>query len=141
MEQESGVFIKIGTAILLLLAIGFIAVVVAILFRPNQNAQEPTTVQLSIQEEEAIPEIQEEEDIPEHPEKEVSEPEPAPEGYDVYVVQRGATLSVIAIAFDVSKQDIKKANNLTSDMLQVGQRLIIPKKVKDAEGNHEQAVP
>ena len=141
MEQENGIFIKIGTAILLLLAIGFVAVVVATLFRPNRNAREPTTVQLSIQEEEAIPDIPEEEAIIKNVEKVVSEPEPAPEGYDVYVVQKGATLTVIAKAYDVPKQDIKKANNLTSDILQVGQRLIIPKKVKDAEGNHEQAVP
>ena len=32
--------------------------------------------------------------------------------YDVYEVQRGATLSVIAKAYDVTVDDIKKANNL-----------------------------
>jgi len=48
--------------------------------------------------------------------------------YDIYEVQKGATLSVIAKAYEVSVQDIKKANNLKSDMLQIGQKLKIPKK-------------
>ena len=51
--------------------------------------------------------------------------------YDVYDVQRGATLSVIAKAYDVTVDDIKKANNLKGDALQSGQRLIIPKKSAD----------
>lgn len=48
--------------------------------------------------------------------------------YDIYEVQKGATLSVIAKAYEVTVQDIKKANNLKSDMLQVGQKLKIPRK-------------
>ena len=48
--------------------------------------------------------------------------------YDVYEVQKGATLSVIATAYGVTVQDIKKANNLKSDMLQIGQKLKIPRK-------------
>ena len=48
--------------------------------------------------------------------------------YDVYEVQKGATLSVIAKAYDVTVQDIKKANNLKSDVLQIGQKLKIPRK-------------
>ena len=48
--------------------------------------------------------------------------------YDIYEVQKGATLSVIAKAYNVTEQDIKKANNLKSDMLQVGQKLKIPRK-------------
>jgi LysM repeat protein len=54
--------------------------------------------------------------------------------YEIYEVQRGATLSVIAKAYTeafgktVTVQDIKKANNLKSDMLQVGQKLKIPRK-------------
>ena len=48
--------------------------------------------------------------------------------YDIYEVQKGATLSVIATAYGVTVQDIKKANNLKSDMLQVGQKLKIPRK-------------
>ncbi len=48
--------------------------------------------------------------------------------YDIYEVQKGATLSVIAKAYEVSVQDIKRANNLKSDMLQIGQKLKIPRK-------------
>ena len=48
--------------------------------------------------------------------------------YDIYEVQKGATLSVIAKAYDVTVQDIKKANNLKSDVLQIGQKLKIPRK-------------
>ena len=48
--------------------------------------------------------------------------------YDIYEVQKGATLSVIAKAYQVTVQDIKKANNLKSDMLQIGQKLKIPRK-------------
>jgi len=48
--------------------------------------------------------------------------------YDVYEVQKGATLSVIAKAYGVTVDDIKKANNLKSDMLQIGQKLKIPRK-------------
>ena len=54
--------------------------------------------------------------------------------YDIYEVQKGATLSVIAQAYSeaygktVTVQEIKKANNLKSDMLQIGQKLKIPRK-------------
>ena len=48
--------------------------------------------------------------------------------YDIYEVQKGATLSVIAKAYSVTVDDIKKANNLKSDMLQIGQKLKIPRK-------------
>ena len=48
--------------------------------------------------------------------------------YDIYEVQKGATLSVIAQAYGVTVQDIKKANNLKSDILQIGQKLKIPRK-------------
>ena len=48
--------------------------------------------------------------------------------YEIYEVQKGETLSVIATAYGVTVQDIKKANNLKSDMLQIGQKLKIPKK-------------
>ena len=55
------------------------------------------------------------------------------EDYDIYEVQKGATLSVIAKAYSVdgrvvTVQDIMKANNLKSDKLQIGQKLKIPKK-------------
>ena len=48
--------------------------------------------------------------------------------YDIYEVQKGATLSVIAKAYEVSVQDIKKANNMKNDNLQIGQKLKIPRK-------------
>ena len=48
--------------------------------------------------------------------------------YDIYEVQKGATLYVIAQAYGVTVSDIKKANNLKSDTLQIGQKLKIPKK-------------
>ena len=48
--------------------------------------------------------------------------------FEIYEVQKGATLSVIATAYGVTVQDIKKANNLKSDMLQIGQKLNIPRK-------------
>ena len=63
---------------------------------------------------------------------------PAPvstaDDHDIYEVQKGATLSVIAKAYSeaygktVTVQEIKKANNLKSDLLQVGQKLKIPRK-------------
>ena len=54
--------------------------------------------------------------------------------YVIYEVEKGATLSVIAKAYSeafgktVTVQEIKKANNLKSDTLQIGQKLKIPKK-------------
>ena len=64
----------------------------------------------------------------------VPTPVSAADDYDIYEVQKGATLSVIAKAYTeaygktVTVQEIKKANNLKSDMLQVGQKLKIPRK-------------
>ena len=64
----------------------------------------------------------------------VPAPVAAADDYEIYEVQKGATLSVIAKAYTeafgktVTVQDIKKANNLKSDMLQVGQKLKIPRK-------------
>ena len=123
MEQKSGLFMKIGTGVVLFLAIGFIAVVVVVLFRPNQNAQEPITIPLSIQEEEDIPD-----------ENAIPESVPATEDYEIYVVQRGATLSVIAKAYSmefgrtITVQEIKDANDMKNDALTPGQELKIPKK-------------
>ncbi|MBN2163712.1 MAG: LysM peptidoglycan-binding domain-containing protein [Pontiellaceae bacterium] len=43
-----------------------------------------------------------------------------------HVVQKGHTLSVIAQAYGTTVDKIKKANNLTSDTIRVGQTLFIP---------------
>ena len=123
MEQKSGLFMKIGTGVVLFLAIGFIAVVVVVLFRPNQNAQKPITLPLSIQEEEYIPD-----------ENAIPESDPTTEDYEIYVVQRGATLSVIAKAYSmefgrtITVQEIKDANDMKNDALTPGQELKIPKR-------------
>ena len=45
---------------------------------------------------------------------------------NLYVVQSGDTLWSISRRFGVSVQDIKTANNLTSDILTIGTNLIIP---------------
>jgi LysM repeat protein len=55
--------------------------------------------------------------------------QPAPQvsqtGYE-HKVQSGQTLSAIAVAYGVSVEKIKKANNLKSDSIRVGQTLFIP---------------
>ena len=123
MEQKSGLFMKIGTGVVLFLAIGFIAVVVVVLSHQNQNAQEPITLPLSIQEEEDSLD-----------ETVITESDPATEDYEIYVVQRGATLSVIAKAYsealgkEITVQDIMDANNMEGYALTPGQELKIPKK-------------
>ena len=47
-------------------------------------------------------------------------------GYE-HVVESGQSLSTIAAAYKVSVSSIKKANNLKSDGVRVGQKLFIPK--------------
>lgn len=44
-----------------------------------------------------------------------------------YTVKRGDTLYSIAQAFNISIEELKKANNLTSNVLSIGQVLTIPK--------------
>jgi len=44
-----------------------------------------------------------------------------------YVVQSGDTLSLVAQAFNISVAKIKEMNNLKSDSLRVGQKLMLPK--------------
>ncbi|MFW6414125.1 MAG: LysM peptidoglycan-binding domain-containing protein [Verrucomicrobiota bacterium] len=44
-----------------------------------------------------------------------------------YTVQKGDTLSAVAKAFDVSVDDLRKINNLKSDLIRSGQQLLIPK--------------
>ena len=45
-----------------------------------------------------------------------------------YVVQKGDNLTLIAKNNGVTVADLRKANNLTSDSLKVGQKLVIPQK-------------
>ena len=50
---------------------------------------------------------------------------PRPSGRE-HVVQKGHTLSVIAEYYGTTVDAIKKANNLKSDTIRIGQKLIIP---------------
>jgi LysM repeat protein len=52
---------------------------------------------------------------------------PGPTNPNEHVVQKGETLTSIAKASGVTIADLRKANNLTSDVLKVGQKLAIPK--------------
>ena len=45
----------------------------------------------------------------------------------VYEVRSGDNLSVIGVRFGVTVKDLKRANGLTSDLLSIGQELIIEK--------------
>ena len=58
----------------------------------------------------------------------VGVPYVAPDGTqdNTYVVQRGDTLYSIANRFGITVDELKRANNLTSNSLTIGQRLIIP---------------
>lgn len=49
------------------------------------------------------------------------------EGNIIYTVQRGDTLWSIARDFDTTVATIKNYNNLTNDLLSIGQQLVIPK--------------
>lgn len=49
-------------------------------------------------------------------------------GFSTYVVQRGDTLYSIAAKYNVTVSDLKNANQLTSNVITVGQELIIPTK-------------
>lgn len=54
------------------------------------------------------------------PEEEITETE------TTYTVKKGDTLYKIASLYNVTVDDIKKTNNLTSNTLSIGQKLIIP---------------
>lgn len=54
-------------------------------------------------------------------------PSPASTNSSEHVVQKGETLTSIARSCGVTIADLRKANNLTSDSLKVGQKLVIPK--------------
>jgi LysM repeat protein len=55
-----------------------------------------------------------------------SEPAPDP-NHEVYVVRRGDSLSKIAREYGTTVRALRSANNLTSDRILVGQKLLVPK--------------
>lgn len=52
---------------------------------------------------------------------------PTTVGEDIYIVKQGDTLSKIASEYNITVSELKEANNLTSDFIQIGQYLKIPK--------------
>lgn len=56
--------------------------------------------------------------------------ETTPEEYEVYIVEKGATLSVISRVYGVSVSEIKRANKMKNDFLKIGQKILIPVKKK-----------
>jgi TolA-binding protein len=56
-----------------------------------------------------------------------SAPAPAIASGNEYVVQKGETLTSIAKNHGVTVAELRRANNLTSDALKAGQKLVIPK--------------
>ena len=50
-----------------------------------------------------------------------------------YVVKNGDTLYSIALKYNVSENELKQANNLTNNILNIGQNLIIPTNTKIEE--------
>lgn len=52
-----------------------------------------------------------------------------------YTVQKGNTLSAISKVYNVSISDIKNWNNLKSDTILIGQKLIIKQKVTKEKEN------
>ena len=48
--------------------------------------------------------------------------------YDVYVVKKGDTLYSIARMYNTTVTDIQTINNLETSVLQIGQKLLVPKK-------------
>lgn len=65
-----------------------------------------------------------------------------PEGYinDTYIVQKGDTLYSIARRLDTTVDELKNLNNLTSNVLSIGQILKIPSKFITNEENELYAV-
>lgn len=56
---------------------------------------------------------------------------------EYYTVQRGDSLYKIANKFNVSVDDIIKANNLTTTLLQIGDKLIIPNSNQNSGNDSE----
>ena len=65
-------------------------------------------------------------------EKDNENPNPPPTGDTInYIVKKGDSLYSIANMYNTTVDIIKKLNNLTSDILNIGQQLLIPKKEDD----------
>lgn len=56
---------------------------------------------------------------------------------NVYVVKKGDSLYSIAAKYGVSVDSLKNSNNLTGNLLQIGQTLIIPEKESITPGDYE----
>ncbi len=52
---------------------------------------------------------------------------PETNNYETYIVKSGDSLWKIAQKYDVNVNDLIKANNLSSNVLSIGQTIIIPK--------------
>lgn len=55
---------------------------------------------------------------------------------NIYIVKRGDSLYSIAMANNVTVDELKAANNLTSNFISIGQRLYIPKKEPQLPDNY-----
>ena len=55
---------------------------------------------------------------------------------DTYTVQKGESLWSIAKKFNVTVEELKLVNNLTSNLLSVGQKLVIPKEEEPEPGEY-----
>ncbi len=55
---------------------------------------------------------------------------------NVYTVKRGDSLYSIAMANNITVDELKKANNLTSNFLSIGQQLYIPKQEPELPDNY-----
>lgn len=55
----------------------------------------------------------------------------------IYIVQSGDSLYSIANKFNITVNELKKANNLSSNTLSIGQELIIPKKIEEDPNEDE----
>ncbi len=59
------------------------------------------------------------------PQGSIPQATPQPDGSIVHTVQRCETLIGIAVTYDVTLEDLRRLNNLSTDVLQPGQQLII----------------